>query len=562
MIILVHPFKNNGDAKYSWVSAGLSESVTHDLRNLDGVTIISQEDRRRALQELKYKQLVGETEEGVEVANLMGADVIFTGSYSIVDEETRVMAKITKANDGSLQKSIKLDGKLSEIHSIQDQIVIGLLKESESIKISNVIPKVLTREETQKYQERPKPKFSAFELYSKGAELLETNPQQAFIYMRQALDVDPNYVNALLGIAGILESMNKQWEASEYFLRASPLLEKQGLHAQAVFYKSGALFKRNQDKEGYFLLNEYIKSIKLGNLKELSSENQTREFRFQYLIFYNLGGYLIREKKYQEANEHLQIAREILDIEGMRKTYYYMDVLNALILSEMADFIEENRYFTEERKQTILSLGSDYYDLLANLGFKFESVYANSFDSLGEFYCDYARESYPNLLFKFLTFQKSNRYKGTLFYKNALIIHEKLNTKDLYYAIFLRKFVMQSYRNPHLKLDDEKRIEYLTLAKKISEEKKENELSKSINESLENDKIFKGLKENQKGAIYLSAFLVVIPFLFFLLVLWGNSLLGEYKLWNFLSLLLKFISILLFIYSSYQLTNNLFINFY
>ena len=218
MIILVHPFKNNGDAKYSWVSAGLSESVTHDLRNLDGVTIISQEDRRRALQELKYKQLVGETEEGVEVANLMGADVIFTGSYSIVDEETRVMAKITKANDGSLQKSIKLDGKLSDIHSIQDQIVIGLLKESESIKISNVIPKVLTREETQKYQERPKPKFSAFELYSKGAELLETNPQQAFVYMRQALDVDPNYINALLGLAGILEGMNKQWEASEYLL--------------------------------------------------------------------------------------------------------------------------------------------------------------------------------------------------------------------------------------------------------------------------------------------------------------------------------------------------------
>jgi hypothetical protein len=195
-----------------------------------------------------------------------------------------------------------------------------------------------------------------------------------------------------------------------------------------------------------------------------------------------------------------------------------MDVLNALILSEMADFIEENRYFSEERKQTILSLGSDYYDLLANLGFKFDSVYANSFDSLGEFYCDYARESYPNLLFKFLTFQKSNRYKGTLFYKNALIIHEKLNTKDLYYAIFLRKFVMQSYKNPHLKLDDDKRIEYLTLAKKISEEKKENELSKSINESLENDKIFKGIKrESERRYLLISIFSSnTIPYFFYL----------------------------------------------
>jgi hypothetical protein len=300
----------------------------------------------------------------------------------------------------------------------------------------------------------------------------------------------------------------------------------------------------------------------LGNLKELSSENQTREFRFQYLIFYRLGGYLFREKKYQEANEHLQIARKILDMEGMRKTYYYMDVLNLLVLSEMADFNEEKRYFSEERKETILSLGSDYYEIIANLGFKFDSLYADSFESLGEFYCDYLDESFPRLLFKFITFQRSNRYKGALFYKNALIIYEKLNIKDLYYALFLQKLVRQSYKNPHLKLDDEKRIEYLKLAIKISEEKREKELSKIINEILENDNIFKRLKEGQRSVIFSSAILVVIPLLLFILVLWGNSLLGEYKLWNFLSLLLKFILILLFIYFSYQLTNDLIINFY
>ena len=508
MIILVHPFKNNGDAKYSWVSAGLSESVTHDLRNLDGVTIISQEDRRRALQELKYKQLVGETEEGVEVANLMGADVIFTGSYSIVDEETRVMAKITKANDGSLQKSIKLDGKLSEIHSIQDQIVIGLLKESESIKISNVIPKVLTREETQKYQERPKPKFSAFELYSKGAELQESNPQQAFVFMRQALDVDPNYVNALLGIAWILEGMNKQWEASEYFLRASPLLEKQGLHAQAVFYKSGALFKRNQEREAFTLLTAYTQSNKLENQKELSSENQNSEFISQYLIYYILGLQLLIEKKYEEANEKLQIARQILDKLGLRKTYNYMDVLNAMVLAESADILEERDdvslkdkkliNFTGERKDTILSLGNDYYELSKNLGIKYGELYASSYSQLGLWYCLHLRESYPHLLYKFITFQKSNRYKGAAFYQNALKIYEKLNIRNMEYAISISPIILESYRNPHFNLDEEKRKEYLQTAKNIFDAQKMKEGSELVKDIMNKESDLNKVKDIEK----------------------------------------------------------------
>ena len=493
MIILVHPFKNNGDAKYSWVSAGLSESVTHDLRTLDGVTIISQDDRRRALQELKYKQMVGDNEEGVEVANLMGADVIFTGSYSIVDDETRIMAKITKANDGSLQKSIKLDGKLSEIHSIQDQIVIGLLKESESIKISNVIPKILSREETQKYQERPKPKFSAFELYSKGAELLESNPQQALVYMREALGVDPNYVNALLGAGGILEGMNKQWESSEYILRASPLLEKQGLYASGTLYKSVALLKRNQNKEAVSLLKAFTASHKL-DMNGVLPKDQVKELISLELIYYYTGLFFFQEKKFEEANENLQIARQILDRLGLHKTYDYMDVLNIMIIVELADMLEEGelqnllsqkeKTFTSERKETVLSLGNDFYNLTNDLGIKYDETYAFSYKILGDWYCRYLRESYPVLLFKFVTFQKSNRQKGAEFYTNSQKIYVKLNKYDIENGFFLINFVRESLKNPYLNLDEEKIKEYFQLAKNIADSQKNKKASDEISTAL------------------------------------------------------------------------------
>jgi hypothetical protein len=393
-----------------------------------------------------------------------------------VDEETRIMAKITKANDGSLQKSIKLDGKLSEIHSIQDQIVIGLLKESESIRISNVIPKILTREETQKYQERPKPKFSAFELYSKGEEIKETNPQQALVYMREALGVDPNYVNALLGAGGILEGMNKQWESSEYILRASPLLEKQGLYASGTLYKSVALLKRNQNKEAVSLLKAFTASHKL-DMNGVLPKDQVKELISLELIYYMTGLFFSQEKKYEEANENLQIARQILDRLGLHKTYDYMDVLNIMIIVELADMDEEGelqnlisqkeKTFTSERKETVLSLGNDYYNLTKDLGIKYDEEYAKSYKILGDWYCKYLRESYPVLLFKFVTFQKSNRQKGAEFYTNSLKIYEKLNKRDIEYALLLFNLTFEYISNPYINLDKEKTKEYPQLVKNI-----------------------------------------------------------------------------------------------
>lgn len=108
--------------------------------------------------------------------------------------------------------------------------------------------------------------------------------------------------------------------------------------------------------------NPIIKKIK----KKLSSENQIKELSAQKFIYYILGLNLIIEKKYEEANENLQIARQILINLGLLKTYDYMDVLNAMILAESADIPEEGddkNYkdeklinFLGERKDAILSL--------------------------------------------------------------------------------------------------------------------------------------------------------------------------------------------------------------
>jgi TolB-like protein len=117
LIILVNPFVNNGNS-HSWLSAGITDTVTNDLKNIGKVTVISQEDRKKALNELKYKQQMGQDEEALEIANLTGADIIFTGSYTVLEDSIRVIAKITNTKSGAIEKSIKIDGKIKDLFSL------------------------------------------------------------------------------------------------------------------------------------------------------------------------------------------------------------------------------------------------------------------------------------------------------------------------------------------------------------------------------------------------------------------------------------------------------------
>lgn len=131
LVILVNPFVNKGNS-YSWLSSGITDTVTNDLKIINNITVISQEDRKKALGELKYKQQMGE-DKGLEVANLKGADLIFTGSYSVNDRFIRIIGRIINPKDGAVERTTKIDGSLDEIFSLQDKVVFNLIQETETI---------------------------------------------------------------------------------------------------------------------------------------------------------------------------------------------------------------------------------------------------------------------------------------------------------------------------------------------------------------------------------------------------------------------------------------------
>jgi TolB-like protein len=47
MTILVYPFENTGNKEYSWISAGMTDTVITDLTGIQQVSVISNADRKK-----------------------------------------------------------------------------------------------------------------------------------------------------------------------------------------------------------------------------------------------------------------------------------------------------------------------------------------------------------------------------------------------------------------------------------------------------------------------------------------------------------------------------------
>ena len=199
MNILVHPFENTGDKEYSWISAGMTDTVIADLTRIQNISVVSNQDRKKVMEEMKFV-LSGLAEEDrmMKLGKLTGAQVIFTGSYLVSGSRIRVYARLVNVETGKIESSTKIDGTLNGIFDLQDKVVFTLMGETEKITIADIKPLKLTEQDKKRIEEKPKPKLTAYEWYAKGLEIQDKNPKEALTNFRKALDIDPDYTDALM----------------------------------------------------------------------------------------------------------------------------------------------------------------------------------------------------------------------------------------------------------------------------------------------------------------------------------------------------------------------------
>ena len=329
MNILVYPFENTGDKQYSWISAGMTDTVINDLMGLREVSVISNADRRKIMEETKFilSGLVGE-ETMVKVGKLTGANIIFTGSYLVSENNIRVIARLINVETGKVESSAKLDGTLEKIFDLQDKVVLTLLSDTAKVNIQDVTQVKIAEAEKNKIAEKPRPKTTAYELYAKGLELQDTNPKEALAYYTKALEIDETYVSALIS-AGFTagNTLNLFDEALGYLNRADNIL----------------------------------KSRKAANTNEYAN------LMMSIGSVYSSKGDLDRALKYHMDSQHIQ------DRLGLQNTAGYADLMGniGLVYLYKGDLERALRYHMDSQQiQDSLGLQNtaDYAVLMNNIG--------------------------------------------------------------------------------------------------------------------------------------------------------------------------------------------------
>jgi serine/threonine protein kinase/tetratricopeptide (TPR) repeat protein len=175
-----------------WIGSGIAETVTSDLKNVHGVTVIS---RARIYDAIKHLSGVehGRIDDSVavDVGRRLGATWVITGGYQRLGGALRITAQFLDARTGGLMKTVKLDGRLDDIFTLQDRIVFELLqgmnREIGSGEIAGI-----EQDETRSVE--------AYEAYSRGIMNLRLATREsmdrAIALFERATTIDPGYAEA------------------------------------------------------------------------------------------------------------------------------------------------------------------------------------------------------------------------------------------------------------------------------------------------------------------------------------------------------------------------------
>jgi TolB-like protein len=166
-----------------WLGTGIAETVTADLKGIEGLTVIA---RERIAEVLRRGGDGGDEEAATRVGRQVGARLVVSGGYQRLGDMVRVTARVTEVETGAVTHTVKLDGRMSGIFELQDRIVAEL---SAGLRPSLPAGPREAAEETHVVE--------AYEAFAKGlinlrAETAESL-DRAIVYFQTAIASDPSY---------------------------------------------------------------------------------------------------------------------------------------------------------------------------------------------------------------------------------------------------------------------------------------------------------------------------------------------------------------------------------
>jgi serine/threonine-protein kinase len=210
--IAVLPLVNEtGDESIEYIGDGLTDALVDSLATVHGLKVISRGST------LKYK---GRNASPAAVGADLGVEVALTGRITRANGQLEVAAELTDTRDGKRIWSKQYAGEVSDLLSVRRSLLLDVI-DGLHLKLSD------SRRDAA--AGRPSVDPTAYDLYMKGRwywnKMTMDNSRQAVSYFQQALDIDPGFALAHVGIA---ESymLNSWVPSSESYMRARASVTK------------------------------------------------------------------------------------------------------------------------------------------------------------------------------------------------------------------------------------------------------------------------------------------------------------------------------------------------
>jgi len=185
--LVVLPFANlSGDPSQDYFADGITENLTTELSRLSGAFVIA---RNTAF---TFK---GKNADAREIGKELGVRYVLEGSVQRDQSQVRVNAQLIDAESGGHLWAERFDKPLSNLFSMQDDIVASLASQLGAELITH---------EARRAERTPNPDsmdlyFQGMSWFNKGRSV--ENNMQARSFFERALALDPGNFDALLGAA-------------------------------------------------------------------------------------------------------------------------------------------------------------------------------------------------------------------------------------------------------------------------------------------------------------------------------------------------------------------------
>lgn len=205
-----------------WLGTGMAETVTADLKNIEGVLVIGRELIYEVMRHLSADRRSDFDEKfATQVGREVGARYILGGGFQRLGDLLRITARVVAVETGEVISTVKLDGRLSDLFDLQDKIVYEL-SYNLNLRLRSSEQAVIEQDETQVME--------AYEAFTKGVIQLRALNRgavdQARALFEQAITLDPRYARAHAAL-GLAYHLKAQFFAQpELFEQAINCLQK------------------------------------------------------------------------------------------------------------------------------------------------------------------------------------------------------------------------------------------------------------------------------------------------------------------------------------------------